>query len=212
MYRFVALFALFVLVTATVTNHKVEASPVLKFGSEGQAIQDLQFRLQTTGYYNLPIDLNFGKATRSAVQRFQKSNGLQSDGVVGPKTWAKLKKLSVNKKELSMLARVIYAEARGEAYKGQVAVGAVVMNRLQSSKFPNTVKEIIMEPNAFSTVKDGQYWLIPNQTAFKAAKAAVKGMDPTGNALFYFNPAISTSNWFKTRTATKKIGNHLFTL
>ncbi|WP_054028842.1 cell wall hydrolase [Bacillus sp. FJAT-28004] len=212
MKKFLALFAVLVLATATAANHKVDASPVLKFGSEGQNIPDLQFRLQTTGYYNLPIDKNFGKGTRNAVQRFQKNNGLQSDGVVGPKTWAKLKKLSVNKKELSMLARVIYAEARGEDYKGQVAVGAVVMNRLQSSKFPKTVKEVIMEPNAFSAVKDGQYWLIPNQTAFKAAKAAVKGMDPTGNALFYFNPVISKSTWFKTRTATKKIGNHQFTL
>jgi len=212
MYRLLALFALLLLVTTTAANQKVDASPVLKIGSEGQDILDLQFRLQTIGYYNLPIDKNFGKATHSAVQRFQKNNGLPGDGVVGPKTWAKLKKLSVNKKELSMLARVIYAEARGEEYKGQVAVGAVVMNRLQSSKFPNTVKGVIMEPNAFSAVKDGQYWLIPNQTAFKAAKAAVKGTDPTGNALFYYNPVISQSAWFKTRTATKKIGNHLFTL
>ncbi|OBZ16608.1 MULTISPECIES: cell wall hydrolase [Bacillales] len=212
MYRLLTLFALLVLVTATATNHKADASPVLKLGSEGEDIPELQFRLQSVGYYNLPIDKNFGKATFSAVQRFQKNNGIQSDGVVGPKTWAKLKKLSVNKKELSMLARVIYAEARGEEYKGQVAVGAVVMNRLRSSKFPNTVKEVIMEPNAFSAVKDGQYWLIPNQTAFKAAKAAVKGMDPTGNALFYFNPVISKSTWFNSRTATKKIGNHLFTL
>jgi N-acetylmuramoyl-L-alanine amidase len=212
LYRFLTLFALLVLVIATASNHKIDASPVLKVGSEGQAIPDLQFRLQTLGYYNLPINTNFGKVTRSAVQRFQKNNGLQSDGIVGPKTWAKLKKLSVNKKELSMLARVIYAEARGEDYKGQVAVGAVVMNRLQSPKFPNTLKEVIMEPNAFSAVKDGQYWLIPNQTAFMAAKTAVKGMDPTGNALFYYNPDASKSSWFKTRTATKKIGNHLFTL
>ncbi|OME87913.1 spore cortex-lytic enzyme [Paenibacillus sp. FSL A5-0031] len=212
MNRFLTLFVLLVLVTATVSNHKVEASPVLKLGSKGQDITDLQFRLQTMGFYNLPIDNSFGKATRTAVQVFQKKNGLQGDGVVGPKTWAKLKKLSVNKKELSMLARVIYAEARGEEYKGQVAVGAVVMNRLQSSKFPNTVKEVIMEPNAFSAVKDGQYWLIPNQTAFKAAKAAVKGNDPTGNALFFFNPIITNSAWFKTRTATKKIGSHQFTL
>ena len=212
MYRFLTLFALLVLVIATASNNKIDASPVLKVGSEGQAIPDLQFRLQTLGYYHLPIDTSFGKATLSAVQRFQKYNGLQSDGIVGPNTWRKLKKLTVNKKELSMLARVIYAEARGENYKGQVAVGAVVMNRLISPKFPKTVKEIIMEPNAFSAVRDGQYWLIPNQRAFTAAKAAVKGMDPTGNALFYYNPDISNSSWFKTRTATMKIGNHLFTL
>ncbi|WP_169088806.1 spore cortex-lytic enzyme [Paenibacillus sp. PL91] len=211
MYRFLVLFASLVLVITTASNDKIDASPVLKIGSEGQAITELQFRLHTVGYYNLPIDKNFGKATYNAVQRFQKYNGLHSDGIVGPRTWAKLKKLSVNKKELSMLARVIYAEARGEDYKGQVAVGAVVMNRLQSPKFPNTLKGVIMEPNAFSAVKDGQYWLIPNQTAFKAAKAAVKGVDPTGNAFFYFNPDVSKSVWFKTRTATKKIGNHLFT-
>jgi N-acetylmuramoyl-L-alanine amidase len=212
MNRFLILFALLVLVVTTASNDKIDASPVLKIGSEGQDITELQFRLHTVGYYNLPFDKNFGKVTFKAVQRFQKNNGLRSDGIVGPRTWAKLKKLSVNKKELSMLARVIYAEARGEDYKGQIAVGAVVMNRLQSPKFPNSLKEVIMEPNAFSAVKDGQYWLIPNQAAFKAAKAAVKGIDPTGNALFYFNPDVSKSVWFKSRTATKKIGNHLFTL
>ncbi len=178
MYRFLTLFTLLVLVIATASNHKIDASPVLKAGSEGQTISDLQFRLQTLGYYNLPIDTNFGKVTLSAVQRFQKNNGLQSDGIVGPKTWRKLKKLSVNKKELSMLARVIYAEARGENYKGQVAVGAVVMNRLQSPKFPKTVKEVIMEPNAFSAVRDGQYWLIPESKCIQGGQSCGKRYGP----------------------------------
>jgi N-acetylmuramoyl-L-alanine amidase len=211
MYRLLTLFALLLLVVATVPHNQADAK-TLKLGSKGTETQDLQFRLHTLGYLHAVPTNKYSATTKIAVQRFQKHYGLRSDGIAGPRTWSKLKRLSVNKKELSMLARVIYAEARGEGYKGQIAVGAVVLNRLQSPKFPNTVKGVIMERNAFSAVKDGQYWLIPNQTAFKAAKAAVKGSDPTGNALFYYNPVVSKSSWFKTRVVTKKIGSHKFTL
>lgn len=214
MYRILTLFALGILVAASVGNHTADAKapPVLKLGSKSWATQELQFRLHMLGYFNAKMTKNYGKITRNAVQRFQRHHGLASDGIAGPRTWSKLKKVSVNQKELAMLARVIHAEARGEAFKGQVAVGAVVMNRLQSPKFPKTVKEVIMEPKAFSAVDDGQYNLSPSRTAWKAAKAAVKGWDPTGNALFYYNPSISKSDWFKTLKTTKRIGNHLFKL
>ncbi|MBW7453122.1 cell wall hydrolase, partial [Paenibacillus sepulcri] len=121
-----------------------------------------------------------------------------------------LRKVTVSKPELAMLARVIYGEARGEDYKGQVAVGAVVMNRLHSPLFPHSVSEVIMEPHAFSAVADGQYWLIPDETAFKAARDAVRGSDPTHNALYYYNPDTATSKWIFTRKVLEKIGSHSF--
>ncbi|AJY75411.1 cell wall hydrolase [Paenibacillus beijingensis] len=214
MHRFFALLALIVLVAAATVHDKASAAvaPVMKVGSKGPQVKDLQFRLQTLGFFHVPLTTTYGTITKGAVKRFQQHHGLSADGVAGPRTWAKLKKVSVSRNELVLMARVIYGEARGEHFKGQVAVGAVIMNRLQSPLFPNTIKEIIMEPNAFSVIDDGQYLLTPDLTSIKAAKAAVKGMDPTGNALFYYNPKISKSSWFKTRTATTKIGNHLFTV
>ncbi|UVI33632.1 spore cortex-lytic enzyme [Paenibacillus spongiae] len=187
------------------------APATLKYGSTSPDVPDLQYRLQILGYYKPAITKIFGVSTQTAVKQFQKKYGLSADGIVGPRTWSVLKKVSVSKPELSKLARVIYGEARGESYKGQVAVGAVVMNRVQSSKFPNTLHGVIFEPSAFTAVNDGQYWLIPDATAFQAAKDAVKGWDPTGNALFYYNPDTATSDWSRSRTVSKKIGNHVFT-
>jgi N-acetylmuramoyl-L-alanine amidase len=212
MYRLLTLFTLGIVLAASVGNHMADAKaqPVLKLGSKSWATQELQYRLHTLGYFNVKMTKSFGKVTRKAVQRFQRDHGLAGDGIAGPRTWSKLKKLSVNQKELAMLARVIHAEARGEGFKGQVAVGAVIMNRLQSPKFPKTIKGVIMQPKAFSAVNDGQYKLRPTRSAWEAAKAAVKGWDPTGNALFYYNPGVSKSGWFKTRKTTKRIGNHLF--
>ncbi|MFC4810260.1 cell wall hydrolase [Paenibacillus sp. GCM10023250] len=188
------------------------ASPVLRPGSTGSDVADLQFRLQTLGYFKGTITTTYGMATRNAVSRFQRANGLAHDGIAGPATWAKLKKLSVNKPELAKLARVIYSEARGEIYKGQVAVGAVVMNRLRSPQFPKSVTDVIFEPYAFTAVADGQYWLLPNNTAFLAAKDAVRGWDPTNKALYYYNPSTAKSKWILTRKITTKIGNHVFAI
>lgn len=211
--RLTALVLLMLVVTGAATTYQAEAqSPAtLKYGSTGVDVPDLQFRLQTLGYFKSTITQTFGMTTRTAVQGFQKANGIASDGIAGPQTWRKLKKLSVSKPELSKLARIIYSEARGEVYKGQVAVGAVVMNRLISPDFPKTLTGVIMEPYAFTAVADGQYWLLPNQTAFKAAREAVKGYDPTKNALFYYNPKTATSDWIRTRKIVTKIGNHVFT-
>ncbi|SFS67747.1 cell wall hydrolase [Paenibacillus sp. BC26] len=188
------------------------AAPTLKAGSQGGDVSDLQFRLQTLGYYKDKITTTYGMATRNAVANFQRANGITSDGIAGPKTWAKLKKLSVNKPELSKLARIIYSEARGEVYKGQVAVGAVVMNRLKSPLFPKNLTEVIMQPYAFTAVADGQYWLLPNNTAFLAAKDAVRGWDPTKEALFYYNPITAKSEWIRSRKITTKIGSHVFAI
>ncbi|MFC4101843.1 cell wall hydrolase [Paenibacillus xanthanilyticus] len=188
------------------------APATLKLGSTGVDVPDLQFRLQLLGYYTTTIGTKFNLSTQVAVRHFQRAYGLPVNGIAGPATWTKLKKLTVSKPELAKMARVIYGEARGESYTGQVAVGAVIMNRLQSPLFPNTITGVIMEPYAFTAVADGQYWLLPNQTAFTAARAAVKGYDPTRGALFYYNPVTATSTFMHERTVTTKIGRHLFTL
>jgi len=212
MLKRLALLALLMLigVSAAAPRADADALPVLKPGSKGAAAKEVQFRLLTAGYFKGSLTAVYGRTTRKAVIAFQRSHGLSADGIVGPRTWAKLKKTTVNRSELYLLARVIHAEARGESFKGQVAVGAVIMNRLKSPRFPKTVKGVILERNAFSAVRDGQIRLNPGSTAFKAAKAAVRGADPTGNALYYYNPTIARSAWFKSRTATKRIGNHLF--
>jgi N-acetylmuramoyl-L-alanine amidase len=204
---------MFILSAATMNNYAAAQAPAtLSFGSKGPDVPDLQFRLQTLGYFKSPINTSFGMVTRNSLIRFQKDYGLPADGIAGPKTWLTLKKVTVSKPELTKLARIIYGEARGETYKGQVAVGAVVMNRLQSPLFPKTLTDVIMEPYAFTAVADGQYWLIPNQTAFQAARDAVRGWDPTSKALFYYNPDTATSDWIRSRKVITKIGRHLFTL
>ncbi|CAM4435082.1 N-acetylmuramoyl-L-alanine amidase [Paenibacillus endophyticus] len=187
-------------------------SATLKIGSSGPDVPDLQYRLKTIGYFNTDVTTYFGTTTLQSLKRFQKEYGLAADGVAGKRTWETLKKVSVNKTELDLLARIIYAEARGESYKGQVAVGAVVMNRLGSSSFPNSIKEVIEQPQAFTAVDDGQYKLTPNKLAYQAAQEAVKGYDPTNGALYYFNPETATSDWIWSRKQTTKIGRHIFAI
>lgn len=206
-----ALIIVFMMIFA-IPMEAVNAAPpaTLKVGSTGNDVPDLQYRLKSLGYFNKDVSKYFGTTTLESLKSFQKDYGIQVDGIAGTDTWKKLKSVSVNKTELDLLARIIYAEARGESYKGQVAVGAVVMNRLASSSFPDTVKGVIEQPRAFTAVDDGQYYLTPDKTAYQAAQEAVKGYDPTGNALYYFNPDTATSDWIWSRKQTVKIGRHLF--
>ncbi|TXK82713.1 spore cortex-lytic enzyme [Paenibacillus sp. N3.4] len=186
------------------------AAAILKQGSQTGDVWDLQFRLKMLGYYNKQIDGIYGASTTEAIKNFQRNYGLTADGVTGTNTWNALHKYSANQSDLDILAKLIYSEARGESYKGQVAVGAVVMNRLKSSQFPNTVHDIVFETGAFTAVSDGQYWLTPDKTSYLAAQEAVRGWDPTGGALYYFNPDTATSAWIWSRPQTVKIGNHIF--
>lgn len=207
----IALLLIFILAFSIPTQSAQAASPAtLKVGSSGADVPDLQYRLKTLGYFNKDVTAYFGTTTLESLKRFQKDYGIASDGVAGKQTWETLKKVSVNQTELTLLARIIYAEARGESYKGQVAVGAVVMNRLASSSFPNSIRGVIEQPRAFTAVDDGQYKLTPDKTAYQAAQDAVKGYDPTGDALYYFNPQTATSDWIWSRKQTVKIGRHIF--
>lgn len=202
------------------------AAAVLKQGSQGELVKKVQTKLKRWGYYNGSVDGIYGKQTKAAVVYFQKKNGLTADGIVGKKTLAALGISDTSSSsgssssqggvgkyssaDVTLLARVVYGEARGESYTGQVAVAAVVLNRIKSSSFPNTVSAVIYQPYAFTAVMDGQINYTPNQTAYNAAKDAINGWDPTGGALYYYNPKTATSAWIYSRKVTTTIGNHVF--
>ena len=183
-------------------------------------VKTVQTKLKRWGYYAGSVDGIYGPKTKAAVKSFQKKNGLTVDGIVGPKTAAALGMSisntsstttnSVSNSDLNLLAKCVYAEARGESYVGQVAVAAVILNRVKSSKFPNSISGVIYQPYAFTCVNDGQINLSPNQTAFNAAQDALNGWDPTYGAIYYYNPKTATSSWIKTRTTTVTIGKHVF--
>lgn len=178
----------------------------------------IQTKLKRWGYYNGAVDGIYGSQTRQAVRYFQSKNGLAVDGIVGPKTAAALgmtlssQKTSQSSSDLELLAKCVYAEARGEPYTGQVAIAAVVLNRVKSSSFPNTIAGVIYQPYAFTAVSDGQINLTPNSTAYKAAQDALNGWDPTYGCLYYYNPATATSSWIWSRQTVVTIGNHVFAL
>ena len=213
------LFSAVFLATTAIKDaqEEAEAATVYKQGSTGQVVKTIQTKLKNWGDYTGSVDGIFGSKTTAAVKSFQKKNGLTADGVVGSKTAAAMGiTLSGTSSSTSgdsyLLARLIYAEARGEPYTGQVAVGAVVLNRVKSSSFPNTVSGVIYQAGAFDVVSDGQINLTPNSTAIRAAQDAMNGWDPTYGCLFYYNPKTATSKWMKAKTVHLTIGNHVFCL
>lgn len=181
----------------------------MKVGSAGDNVVDLQQRLRMLGYLSAQADGKFGKQTESAVKRFQRGAGIVQNGIAGQMTMHALKKVTVSRADLSRLARIVYAESKGEPFSGQVAVAAVVLNRVQSPNFPNSIEDVIFAEGAFTTVSGGQYWQLPGETAFKAAIQAAKGIDPSKGGL-YFNSASSQSEWFQSLTVTATIGDHVF--
>ena len=188
-----------------------------RYGSTGNEVRQIQTKLKNWGYYNGSVDGIFGSRTLAAVKSFQRKNGLQVDGIVGEKTVAALginssgnSGSSSNNTNLNLLSKLVYAEARGEPYKGMVAVAATVLNRVASSKFPDTIAGVIYQPGAYTCVDDGQINLAPNSTARKAAQDAINGWDPTSGCIYYFNPNTATSGWIWTRTQVMTIGKHIF--
>lgn len=197
-------------------NREVEV--LSKYGSRGSEVKQIQQKLKAWGYYNGNVDGIYGSETTKAVKAFQKKNGLSVDGIAGTKTLAAMgiqtsssnSNTSSNSSDINLLAKLVYGEARGESYEGQVAVAAVVLNRVKSSSFPNTIAGVIYQPGAFDVVSDGQINLTPNSTAIKAARDAYNGWDPSYGAIYYFNPNTATNKWIWSRPMTVTIGKHRF--
>ncbi len=192
-----------------------------KYGSRGNEVTQIQSKLKRWGYYNGSVDGIYGSQTQAAVKYFQRKNGLTADGIAGPATLKAMGIMSSsgnssggstssNSSNVNLLSRLVYAESRGEPYTGQVAVASVVLNRVKSNSFPNTISGVIYQSGAFDAVSDGQINLSPNDTAKKAAQDAINGWDPSYGAIYYFNPATATNKWIWSRPMTVTIGKHRF--
>ena len=185
-----------------------------KIGSRGTEVRNIQSRLKAWSYYFYTVDGIYGWRTEEAVKKFQRKHGLVVDGICGPATLEKsglpTGQTSSWTNDLNLLARVINGEARGEPYTGMVAVGAVVLNRVRSSSFPNTISGVIYQPGAFTAVTDGQFNVAVTQQSRNAARDAMNGWDPSGGALYYYNPATATNSWIWSRPVLTRIGNHVF--
>ena len=212
---------LFVSYNVVVRNAEVQA--LSKYGSRGEEVRQIQTKLKRWGYYSGNVDGIYGSGTLAAVKSFQKKNGLKVDGIAGKNTLEAMgifnsssssssstSSSNVSSSNLNLLSRVVYGEARGESYTGQVAVAAVVLNRVKSSSFPNSISGVVYQSGAFDCVSDGQINLTPNETARKAAQDALNGWDPTYGAIYYFNPATATNKWIWSRPMTVTIGKHRF--
>lgn len=217
MIKKLIIIALIILISITSIS---AASVVLKEGDSGTDVKKVQTRLKQWGYYNDEVDGIYGSGTVKAVKLFQKRNNLVVDGVCGSATAKAIgitlstsgggDSLPASSDNVYLLARAIYAEARGEPYTGQVGVAAVILNRVASSQFPNTISGVIYQKGAFSSVNDGQINLTPSDEALRAAKDALNGWDPCNGALYFYNPVTSTSQWIFTRIVVAKIGRHNF--
>lgn len=191
-----------------------------KRGSTGSEVKKIQQKLKSWGYYEGNVDGIYGKQTEAAVKYFQRKNGLTVDGIAGSATLAALGISSssastsgsswTSSSDLNLLARLVYGEGRGEPYSGQVAIAAVVLNRVSDSRFPKTIAGVIYQSGAFDVVADGQINLTPDSTAYQAARDALNGWDPTYGCVYYYNPRTATNRWIKTLPITVTIGKHVF--
>lgn len=206
------LFFTFVLIAALLFSTPCFA--LSKIGSRGTEVRSIQTRLKSWGYYNYTVDGIYGWRTAEAVKKFQRKHNLTADGICGPATLSKIGlptgQSSTTSGNVDLLARIINGEARGESYTGQVAVGAVVLNRVKSPSFPNTIPGVIYQNGAFTAVTDGQIHAAVTQSCYNAARDALNGWDPTGGAIYYYNPATATSSWIWSRPVLTQIGKHVF--
>ncbi|WP_243112561.1 MULTISPECIES: spore cortex-lytic enzyme [Acutalibacteraceae] len=208
-----------ILLIAVVTHMGSSIQTLSKVGSTGTEVRQIQTRLKNWGYYSGAVDGVYGTQTKNAVIYFQRKNGLTADGVAGPATLSAIGLPSgtsgggsggYSSNDVNLLARVISAESRGEPYEGQVAVGAVILNRIQHPSFPNTLAGVIYQPGAFSCLNDGGINAAVSSSAYKAARDAINGWDPSGGAIYYYNPAKATSKWILSRPVLVVIGDHRF--
>ena len=198
-------------------SYRISYAIAYSYGSSGDNVTEVQKKLKSWGYYDGRVDGIYGYKTYLAVKYFQRTNGLNSDGVAGNRTLAALginspqaNKAGNDRAENGLLGRVITGEARGEPYIGQVAIGSVILNRTRNPKFPSTIAGVIYQPGAFTAVDDGQINLDPKESCLKAAGDALNGWDPSGGAIYYYNPSTATSKWIWSRPVIKTIGNHVF--
>jgi len=226
---------------SNLTSEETFSKNLVKYGSTGTDVKELQGRMKFLGYFDGKIDGQFGDKTLEGVKKFQEAFGMKVDGLVGPKTKTKLWEATKNwepsaepapsptgkpaankpsvsqsghngysKEDMQLMANAVYGESRGEPYEGQVAVAAVILNRVDSPNFPNNVHDVIFQPGAFTAVADGQIYLTPNETALRAVHDAINGWDPTDGCEYYFNPKTATSQWIGSRPQYKTIGQHIF--
>ena len=209
-------FMSFILCILIMFSFSSEATALSKYGSRGEEVKEIQRRLKNWDYYNGLVDGIYGSQTKAAVIKFQKKNGLTADGIAGKNTLAKMgiygksNSNSSSSSNLNLLARVISAEARGESYRGQVAVGAVILNRVSHSSFPDTILGVVYQSGAFDCMYDGQINVAVADSAYKAAQDALNGWDPSGGAIYYYNPKTAKSSWIRSRPIILTIGNHVF--
>ena len=205
---------LMIIITSIALMLPMNVYALSKRGSRGTEVRNIQSRLSAWGYNPGSVDGIYGAKTEAAVKRFQQKHGLTADGVAGPATLAKIGlpagKSSNYQSNVNLLARVISGEARGESYTGQVAIAAVVLNRVKHSSFPSSIAGVVYQPGAFTAVSDGQINITPSQSCYNAARDALNGWDPTGGSIYYYNPNTATNSWIRTRTIITRIGKHVF--
>ena len=218
-----------VIFSAVETSEAQEGLPTLRQGSSGQHVTNAQRKLSQWGYYQGSVDGVFGPLTREGVEFFQRRNGLTVDGIIGPQTWRALgfdpgqaaprgdgqytpTQGVTQDGDVMLLARLIHGEARGEPYKGKVAVASVTLNRVRSADFPNTLSGVIYQPLAFESISNGQAYIGQDEEDIRAARDALNGWDPTYGCLYFWNPAKPVSKWIWTRKIVVRIGNHVFGL
>lgn len=219
LWQIVAIILVNVMVITAIAFTYGESTQTLsRLGSRGHEVRQIQQKLRELGLYSGSVDGIYGTATQKAVRQFQKNCGLTVDGIAGRKTLLYLGLGSggssstggYSSSDVYLLARIIGAEARGESYVGQVAVGAVVLNRVRHSSFPDTIAGVVYQSGAFSAVRDSNWNVPPDDTAKKAARDAINGWDPTGGAIYYYNPAKTSNRWIRTRPVVTTIGRHVF--
>lgn len=217
MKKIFVLFLIIVFLGIIVTNLGLDSYALSRYGSNGEEVRQIQTKLKNWGYYNGNVDGIYGSKTLQAVKAFQRKNGLTVDGIAGEKTLAALGISSSNSSggisnsnDLNLLSKLVYGEARGESYRGQVAVAATVLNRVAHPSFPNSISGVIYQRGAYTAVDDGQINLTADSTARKAAQDAINGWDPTSGCIYYFNPNTATSGWIWTRQQVITIGKHIF--
>ncbi len=215
---------LLLIMVSFVNLEKVEALDLAEFGSrvmsrgdEGIDVAVLQQKLKQLNYYKGKLDGLYGSGTVEAVKKFQRDNGLKVDGVFGESSFKVIPNLkaelnyNISRDDIILLARIIHGEARGEDFKGKVAIGSVILNRINSNQFPNSIRDVILQKGQFSSLMDGQAYYYPGEEELQAARAALLGYDPTLGSVYFYNPEIATNTaWISRRNFVTRIGDHVF--